>query len=308
MAPSEALRVVDVNQIKCIHFGCVAIFSSTKLINALVEFRPFTTMREVKVNQWHELSQFLFFKRYFTDQIAINRELLEGFMLSIGWHKCSTKSEPFGIYRSLQKIEDAKDEWQNQGANLSLVGCILGQSFQYFGDKLFQKIQTCYKSLRVPSFNQVNYEANISTNQGAFELASPLPFTLNVLNPFPHLDKDASLYALGLWVQADKQTGHIQKDASKLCTGGKLVFPNEHFWIYLSECQGLIKVVWAISTFFHYNDPAQDNKSMTLVGMSAQCSRSSTKKMWQKSNGYYEIEKRACYHVRESNKISSQLK
>ncbi|MBW0525213.1 hypothetical protein O181_064928, partial [Austropuccinia psidii MF-1] len=31
-------------------------------------------------------------------------------------------------------------------------------------------------------------------------------------------------------------------------------------------------VVWASSTFVHYTDPAQDNESMTLVGMSAQCS------------------------------------
>ncbi|MBW0570632.1 hypothetical protein O181_110347 [Austropuccinia psidii MF-1] len=30
--------------------------------------------------------------------------------------------------------------------------------------------------------------------------------------------------------------------------------------------------VWASSTFVHYTDPAQDTKSTTLVGMSAQCS------------------------------------
>ncbi|MBW0552856.1 hypothetical protein O181_092571 [Austropuccinia psidii MF-1] len=38
ITPSEIRRVVDVNQIKSIHFGCVAIFSSTRLLIALVEF------------------------------------------------------------------------------------------------------------------------------------------------------------------------------------------------------------------------------------------------------------------------------
>ncbi|MBW0485861.1 hypothetical protein O181_025576 [Austropuccinia psidii MF-1] len=71
-----------------------------------------------------------------------------------------------------------KIEWQNQGENLSSVGCILGQSLQYVGDKLFQKIQACYKSLGVPSFDQVNYEADISANQGAFNFASTLTFTV----------------------------------------------------------------------------------------------------------------------------------
>ncbi|MBW0589985.1 hypothetical protein O181_129700 [Austropuccinia psidii MF-1] len=61
MTPSEIWRLVDFNQIKHIHFGSVAIFSSTRLLIALVEFRPFTTMSEVKVNQWDELSQFLFY-------------------------------------------------------------------------------------------------------------------------------------------------------------------------------------------------------------------------------------------------------
>ncbi|MBW0519918.1 hypothetical protein O181_059633 [Austropuccinia psidii MF-1] len=63
MTPSEIPRVVDVNQIKRIHFGRVAIFSSTGLLIALVKFRPFTTMSEVEVNQWDELSQFLFRKK-----------------------------------------------------------------------------------------------------------------------------------------------------------------------------------------------------------------------------------------------------
>ncbi|MBW0509877.1 hypothetical protein O181_049592 [Austropuccinia psidii MF-1] len=38
MTPSEIWRLVDVNQIKRIHFGRVAIFSSTGLLTALVEF------------------------------------------------------------------------------------------------------------------------------------------------------------------------------------------------------------------------------------------------------------------------------
>ncbi|MBW0550546.1 hypothetical protein O181_090261 [Austropuccinia psidii MF-1] len=113
MTPSEIPRVVDVNQIKRINFGHVAIFSSTQLLIALVKFRPFTTMSEVKANQWDELSQLLFCKRKFTDPIATNEALLEGFMFEIGWRECSTKNEQFGLYGSLRKIENAKDEWRN---------------------------------------------------------------------------------------------------------------------------------------------------------------------------------------------------
>ncbi|MBW0504597.1 hypothetical protein O181_044312 [Austropuccinia psidii MF-1] len=179
MTPSEIWRLVDVNQIKRIHFGNVAIFSSTVLLISLVEFKPFTTMSKVEFNQWDELSQFLFRKRRFTNPIATNEALLEGFMFAIGWRKVSTNNEQFGLYGSLGKIESTKDEWQNQGANLSSVGCILGQSLQYVGDNLFQKIQNCYNSLGVPSFDQVNCEANIPTNQGAFKFASTLTFTIN---------------------------------------------------------------------------------------------------------------------------------
>ncbi|MBW0546855.1 hypothetical protein O181_086570 [Austropuccinia psidii MF-1] len=243
MTPSGIWRLGNVNQIKHIHFGHVAIFTSTGLLIALVEFRPFTTMSEVEVNQWDELSQFLLHKRRFTNPIATNGALLEGFMFVIGWRKCSTKNEQFGLYGSLGKIENAKDEWRNQGANLSLVGCILGQSLQYVVDNLFEKIQNCYTSLRVPSFDQVNSEADIPANQGAFEFASALTFTMNGFKNAPHVDKDALLYASGWWFQAYKQTGQIQRDASKQCTGGKLVFPNEHFWIDLSECHGPIQVV-----------------------------------------------------------------
>ncbi|MBW0503252.1 hypothetical protein O181_042967 [Austropuccinia psidii MF-1] len=137
MIPSKIQRVVDVNQIKLIHFGRVAIFSSTGFLIALVELRPFTTMSEVKVNQWDELSQFLFHERKFMNPIAKNEALLEGFMFTIGWRKCSTKNEQSGLYGSLGKIENAKDKWGNQGANLSLVGCILGQYLRYIGNKLF---------------------------------------------------------------------------------------------------------------------------------------------------------------------------
>ncbi|MBW0581661.1 hypothetical protein O181_121376 [Austropuccinia psidii MF-1] len=199
MTPSEIQRVVDVNQIKHIHFGHVAIFSSTGLLIALVEFRPFTAMSEVEVNQWDELLKFLFPKKRFTDTIATNGALLERYMFEIGWCKFSTKNEQFGLYGSHGKIENTKDEWQNQGANFSLVGRILGQSLQYVGDNLFQKIQNCYKSLGVLSFDQVNYEGNIPANQGACEFASALTFTMNCFKNSPHLDKDASLYSLGWW-------------------------------------------------------------------------------------------------------------
>ncbi|MBW0570447.1 hypothetical protein O181_110162 [Austropuccinia psidii MF-1] len=191
MTPSEIWRLVDVNQIKRIHFGHMAIFSSTGLLIFLVEFRTFTTMSEVEVNKCNELSQFLFCKRIFTDPIATNEVLLEGFMFAIGWRKCSTKNEQFGLYGSLGKIENAKDEWRNQGANLSSVGRILGQSLQYVGDNLFQKIQNCYRSLGVLSFAQANCEANIPANQGAFKFAPALTFTMNGFKNSPHLDKDA---------------------------------------------------------------------------------------------------------------------
>ncbi|MBW0591799.1 hypothetical protein O181_131514, partial [Austropuccinia psidii MF-1] len=273
MIPSEIWSLVDVNQIKLIHFGRVAIFSSTGLLIALVKFRPFTTMSEVEVNQWDELSQFLFREKRFTDPIATNGALLEGFMFAIGWRKCTTKNEQFGLYGSAGKIENAKDEWRDRGANLSSVGRILGQSLRYVGDNLIQKIQNCYSSLGVPSFDQVKYEGNNPANQGACEFASALTFTMNGFKNSPHLDKDASLYASGWCFQADKWIGQIQRDASKRCTGGKLIFPNEHFWIDLSACHGLIQVVWASSTFFHYTDPAVDTESTTLVAMSAQCSR-----------------------------------
>ncbi|MBW0520093.1 hypothetical protein O181_059808 [Austropuccinia psidii MF-1] len=255
LTTSNSRSNVVFTQMKHIHFGCVAIFSLTGLLIALVEFRPFTKMSGVEVNQWDESSQLLFHKRKFTDPIATNRALLEGFMFAIGWRKCSTKNEQFEIYGSLGRIKDEKDEWWNQGANLSSVGCILAQSFQYFGDKLFQRMRTCYKSWGVPSFAQVNYQANVLANQGGFEFASALTFTMNGFKNSPHLDKDAFLYALGWLLQADKQTRQIQKDASKRCTVGKLIFPNENFWINLSECHGLIQVVWDSSTFFHYTYP-----------------------------------------------------
>ncbi|MBW0527089.1 hypothetical protein O181_066804 [Austropuccinia psidii MF-1] len=234
-------------------------------------------MSEVEVNQWDELSQFLFCKRKFTDPIATNGELHEGFMFAIGWRKCSIKNKQFGLYGSLGKIENAKDEGKNRGANLSSVGCIL-----------------------------VNYEADIYAYQGAFEFASTLNFTINGFKKAPHLDKDSLVYDLGWWFQADKRTSQIQRDASKRCTGGKLIFPNENFWIDLSKCHGLIQVVSASSTFAHYTDTAQDNERMTLVGMSAQCLRRLEKTMWWKSKGYYEIGEGVGYHIRDGNKISSQ--
>ncbi|MBW0565655.1 hypothetical protein O181_105370 [Austropuccinia psidii MF-1] len=163
----------------------------------------------------------LFREKRFTDPIAENGSLLEGFMFAIGWHKCSMKNKQFGLYGSVGKIENAKDEWQNRGANLSLVGCILGQSLRYVGDNLFQKMKNCYNSLGVLSFDQVNYEGNIPANQGACKFASALTFTMNGFKNAPHVDKDASQYASGWWFQADKRTSQIQRDASKRCTGGK---------------------------------------------------------------------------------------
>ncbi|MBW0484097.1 hypothetical protein O181_023812 [Austropuccinia psidii MF-1] len=141
-------------------------------------------MSEVEVNQWDELSQFFFQESRFTNPIATNGALLQGFMFAIGWRKCSTKNEQFGLYGSLGEIENPKDEWRNRGANLSPVGCIL-----------------------------VNYEANIPTNQVAFEFASALIFTMNGFKNAPHVDKDALMCASGWWFQADKWTGQIQRDS-----------------------------------------------------------------------------------------------
>ncbi|MBW0580047.1 hypothetical protein O181_119762 [Austropuccinia psidii MF-1] len=265
MTPSEIRRVVDVNQIKRIHFGHMAIFSSTRLLIALVEFRPFTTMSEVE-------------------------------------------NEQFGLYGSLGKIENTKDEWWNQGANLSSVGCILGQSLQYVADNFFEKIQNCYKSWGVPSFDQVNYEADIPANQGAFKFASALTFTMIGFKNAAHVEKDALLYASGWWFQADKRTGQIQRDASKKCTGGKSIFPKEHFWIDLPEFHALIQVFWASSTFVNYTYPAQDNESTTLVGMSVPCSRRLAKAICQKRHGYYEVDKGVGYQIRDGNTILSQFK
>ncbi|MBW0490088.1 hypothetical protein O181_029803 [Austropuccinia psidii MF-1] len=130
---------------------------------------------------------------------------------------------------------------------------------------------------------------------------------MNRFKNSPHLDKNESLYAVGWWLEADKRTGQIQRDVSKRCTGGRLIFPNEHFWIDISKCHGLIQVVWASSTFVHYNDPGHENKITTLPGMSAQCSRRLAEKMWWKSHGYYGICKGTGYHIRDGDTISSQL-
>ncbi|MBW0589597.1 hypothetical protein O181_129312 [Austropuccinia psidii MF-1] len=81
---------------------------------------------------------------------------------------------------------------------------------------------------------------------------------MNGFKNSPHLDKDSLLYYLGCWFQADKWTGRIQRDASKWCTGGKLIFPNENFWMDLANFHGLSQVVWAGSTFSHYTDPAHN--------------------------------------------------
>ncbi|MBW0529658.1 hypothetical protein O181_069373 [Austropuccinia psidii MF-1] len=130
---------------------------------------------------------------------------------------------------------------------------------------------------------------------------------MNGLKNPPHFDKDAQLYSLGWWSQADKQTRKIQKDASEQCTGGKFIFPKDHFWIDLSKLHVLIQVVWASSKFLQYTDPEKENKSTTLVRWSAQCSRKLAKKMWQKSHGYHKIGKGLGYQIRDSNTTSSQF-
>ncbi|MBW0478309.1 hypothetical protein O181_018024 [Austropuccinia psidii MF-1] len=272
MTPSEIQRVVDVNQIKLPHFGCVAIFSSNGLLIALVEFRPFTTMSEVEVNQWDELSQFLFCERKFTDPIQTNGNYWRDLCLQLGGANAAQRMNNLVFMEVLGKLKIQK---MNGGTKGQILAC---------------------------------YEANISANQGASKFASALTFTMNRFKNSPHLDEDASLYALRWWFQADTWTGLIQRDASKWCTGGKLIFPNENFCIDLLECHGLIQVVWASSTFVHYNDPAHNNESTTLVGISAQCSRRLAKTMWRKSHGYYEIGEGAGYHIRDGNTISSQIK
>ncbi|MBW0583532.1 hypothetical protein O181_123247 [Austropuccinia psidii MF-1] len=60
-------------------------------------------------------------------------------MFAIGWRKCSTKNEQFGLYGSVGKIENAKDEWQNRGANLSLVPTMLKAPYTYAGYQRFTR-------------------------------------------------------------------------------------------------------------------------------------------------------------------------
>ncbi|MBW0538770.1 hypothetical protein O181_078485 [Austropuccinia psidii MF-1] len=187
---SEIWRIVDFTQTKLIHFGCVAIFSFTISLISLVEFRPLAKMAEVEVNQLDKLSHVFFCKRNFTDTIPTNGALIKVAMLYSGWHKFSMKNAQFDIYRSLGKIVDTKEEWQNEGENMSSVGCISGQSLLYFGDKFFKKIQTHKNSLGVLSFDQINYDFNISTNQGEFKFALALNFTMNRFKYSPNVEKD----------------------------------------------------------------------------------------------------------------------
>ncbi|MBW0543774.1 hypothetical protein O181_083489 [Austropuccinia psidii MF-1] len=126
---------------------------------------------------------------------------------------------------------------------------------------------------------------------------------MNGLKKSPHHDKDAFLYASGWWFQADKRTSRIQRDASKRCTGVKLIFPNEHFWIDLSNIHGLIQVVRASSKFVHYTAPAHNNESTKLVGMSAQFSRRLAQTMWWKSHSCYDNGEGAGYHIRDGSTI-----
>ncbi|MBW0581827.1 hypothetical protein O181_121542 [Austropuccinia psidii MF-1] len=169
ITPSEIRRVVDFNKIKHIHFGCVAIFSSTGLLISLVEFQPFTTMSEVKVNQWDELSQFLYCKTRFTYPIATNGALLEGFIFAIGWRKCSTKNEQFGLYGNVGKIENAKDEWQNQGANVPTMQKV---PYAYAGCRRFTRQSLClcrFPTAHTPILTPVQAPNNSHANPYACE-------------------------------------------------------------------------------------------------------------------------------------------
>ncbi|MBW0577113.1 hypothetical protein O181_116828 [Austropuccinia psidii MF-1] len=126
-----------------------------RVLIALIEFQPFTTMSEVKVNQWDELSQFLFCKKRFTEPIATNGAFLEGFIFAIGWCKCSKKNEQFGLYGSVGKIENKKDEWRDQGANLSSVPTMLKAPYTCAGCQRFTR-----KSLRLyklPTIQRTRY-------------------------------------------------------------------------------------------------------------------------------------------------------
>ncbi|MBW0552200.1 hypothetical protein O181_091915 [Austropuccinia psidii MF-1] len=124
MTPSENQRVVDVNQIKRIHFGPMAIFSSTGLLIAVVEFRKFTTMSEVEVNQWDELSQFLFHGRKFSEPIAMNGALLEGFRFVIGWHKCRQRMSNLVFMEVLGKLKTQKMNGRTKGQILAWLAAL----------------------------------------------------------------------------------------------------------------------------------------------------------------------------------------
>ncbi|MBW0477904.1 hypothetical protein O181_017619 [Austropuccinia psidii MF-1] len=108
MIPSEIMRFVDVNQIKRIHFGRVAIFSSTGLVIPLVKFRPFTTMSEIEVNRWDELSQFVFHKRNFTDLIATNGHSLRDLCLQLGGTNSAQRTNNLVFMEVLGKLKMQK--------------------------------------------------------------------------------------------------------------------------------------------------------------------------------------------------------
>ncbi|MBW0589876.1 hypothetical protein O181_129591 [Austropuccinia psidii MF-1] len=108
MTPSEIWRVVDVNQIKSIHFGRVEIFSSTRLLIALVEFRPFTTMSEVKVNQWDEVSQFLFREQRFTPPLQQMEHYWRDLCLQLGGTNAAQRMNNLVCMEVLGKLKMQK--------------------------------------------------------------------------------------------------------------------------------------------------------------------------------------------------------
>ncbi|MBW0536990.1 hypothetical protein O181_076705 [Austropuccinia psidii MF-1] len=118
MTQSGIQRVVDVNKIKRIHFGCVAIFSSTGLLISLVKFRPFTTMSEVEVNQWDQLSQFLFSERKFTNPIATNGNYWRDLCLLYGGTNLAQRTNNLGF---IEPLGESKTQKMNGGMGTPLV-------------------------------------------------------------------------------------------------------------------------------------------------------------------------------------------
>ncbi|MBW0472848.1 hypothetical protein O181_012563 [Austropuccinia psidii MF-1] len=113
------------------------------------------------------------------------------------------KNEQFGLYGSVGKIENTKDEWKDQGANLSSVGRILGKSLclsmiltlQTQNLAMGQHPDSAKNSLcllRLPTLVQVPSNSSNSFHRGSLLTTPALPYASVGCQHFTH--KSLSLY------------------------------------------------------------------------------------------------------------------